>query len=85
MGIIDKYDLDRLGGADVELAFNCPCCKKSRLVMSGEEDIDFWEGIECPKCHSKIILDSFSLAVIRKNGVGASGERTERAGAFITT
>ena len=68
MGIIDKYDLDRLGKADVKLAFNCPCCKKSRLIMSGENDTDFWEGIECSKCGAKIVLDCLSLAIIRENG-----------------
>ena len=68
MGIVDKYDLDRLGNSEVEVALNCPCCKKSRLTMSSKKHIDFWEGIECPNCQSKIVLDSFSVTVIRDNG-----------------
>ena len=79
MGLIDKYSLDRLGDSRVELAFDCPRCKKQRIRMSAESDLDFWDGVECPKCNAKIILDSFSLAVIRENGGTASPSKGETA------
>lgn len=76
MGIIDKYSLDRLEGARIEVAFDCPRCKKQRIRMRADSDLDFWDGVECPKCNAKIILDSFSLAVIRENG-GTTAPSTE--------
>ena len=79
MGIIDKYSLDRLEGARVELAFDCPRCKKQRIKMRAERDLDFWDGVECPKCHAKIVLDSFSLAVIQENGGPVAPRKGETA------
>ena len=80
MGIVDKYSLDRLGRSGVEITFDCPQCKRQRITMVAEGDLDFWNGVECRKCNAKIVLDSFSLAVIRENGT-TSG--TEGSKAFI--
>ena len=71
MGIIDKYSLDRLGSSGVEIAFDCPQCKRHRIIMDADSGLDFWEGVECRKCGAKIVLDSFSLAVIRENGTSS--------------
>ena len=71
MGTIDKYSLDRMGSSGVEISFNCPQCKKQRIIMDADSGLDFWEGVECRKCRAKIVLDSFSLAVIRENGTSS--------------
>ncbi len=68
MGTIDKYSLDRMKGARIEISFDCPQCKKQRINMVADGDLDFWDGVKCHKCGAKIILDSFSLAVIKENG-----------------
>ena len=68
MGIVDKYDLRRLDKSNLELAFDCPNCKKTRISMNGNGDTEFWNEVECPKCNSQIVLDGFSLAVIKNNG-----------------
>ncbi len=74
MGIIDKYSLDRLGSSGVEITFDCPRCKRQRITMVAEGDLDFWDGVECRKCGAKIVLDSFSLAIIRENGTSSEVE-----------
>lgn len=79
MGIIDKYDLDRMNGSKVELAFDCPRCRKQRIKMTAKSELDFWNGVVCPKCSAKIILDSFSLAVIKENGRSVSASTAENA------
>ena len=81
VGTIDKYSLDRLGSSGVEIAFDCPQCKRQRIIMDADSGLDFWEGVECRKCHAKIVLGSFSLAIIRENGTPTETE-PERNKAF---
>ncbi|MBI5000896.1 MAG: hypothetical protein HZB92_05140 [Euryarchaeota archaeon] len=70
MGSIDKHDLERLRGRGVEVSFRCPYCGGTRIVMKGKEAMDYWQGTECKKCGSKVVLDSLTLLVIRESGYG---------------
>ncbi len=79
MGTIDKYSLDRLKGARIEISFDCPQCKKQRIDMIADGDLDFWDGVKCRKCGANIILDSFSLAVIKENGRSVASNPSETA------
>jgi DNA-directed RNA polymerase subunit RPC12/RpoP len=62
---IEKYGLDRLQRKGLELSFKCPNCSSARLWMKHREDLDYWQGIVCPKCGAKIILDSLTLVAMR--------------------
>ena len=64
---IEKYGLDRLQRKGLELSFKCPHCSSARLWMKHKEDLDYWQGVTCPKCGSKIILDSLTLVAMRDN------------------
>ena len=68
MGSIDKHGLDRLRGRSVEVSFRCPYCGGSRIVMRGSKALDYWQGAECKKCSSRIVLDTLTLLVIREDG-----------------
>ncbi|MFH0816925.1 MAG: hypothetical protein V1934_08960 [Methanobacteriota archaeon] len=63
---IEKYGLDRLHRKGLELSFKCPRCNSARLWMKHREDLDFWHGVVCPKCGTKIILDSLTLVVMNE-------------------
>ncbi len=65
MGIVGKYDLDSLKEPHVQIGFKCPYCKSTRVNMNGKKDVDFWGGVQCPKCGSKVIVDALSVTVIR--------------------
>ena len=63
---IEKYGLDRLHRKALELSFKCPYCSSVRLHMRHREDLDYWQGVVCPKCQSRIILDSLTLVALRE-------------------
>lgn len=63
---IEKYGLDRLQRKGLELSFKCPNCSSARLWMKHREDLDYWQGIVCPKCGAKIILDSLTIVAMRE-------------------
>jgi DNA-directed RNA polymerase subunit RPC12/RpoP len=64
--VIEKYGLDRLQRKGIELSFKCPYCSSARLWMKQKEDLDYWHGVVCPKCHSRIVLDSLTLVALRE-------------------
>jgi len=70
VGSIDKHDLERLRGRSVEVSFRCPYCGGTRIIMKGRGATDYWQGTECKKCGSKVVLDSLTVLVIRENGNG---------------
>jgi DNA-directed RNA polymerase subunit RPC12/RpoP len=82
--VIDKYNLDRLHKRGLELVLRCPYCKSARLVMKQRDDLDYWEGVTCPKCGSKVVLDSLSLVVMRENGAPAPQAHPSTATAVQT-
>ncbi|MEW5937569.1 MAG: hypothetical protein AB1665_07115 [Candidatus Thermoplasmatota archaeon] len=64
--IVDKYPLDRLQGRGLELSFLCPYCGRSRIVMRSADALNYWNGVECRKCHCRVVLDSLSLLVLKE-------------------
>ena len=73
--VIDKYGLDRLQKRGLEIAFKCPYCRSTRLFMKQRDELDYWSGVTCPKCGSKVILDTLTLVVMRENGAPSNGEK----------
>jgi DNA-directed RNA polymerase subunit RPC12/RpoP len=64
VGKISKYNIERLGARNVELRFDCPYCGSARIGIKYRNQMDFWDGIVCPKCKSRVILDNLSLTVV---------------------
>ncbi len=64
MGKITKYGIDRLKERNIELRFDCPYCGSARIGITYRSKIDYWDGIVCPKCKSRVILDNLSLTVV---------------------
>ena len=64
MGKISKYSIDRLEERNIELRFDCPYCGSARIGIKYRNQTDFWDGIVCPKCKSRVILDNLSLTVL---------------------
>jgi ssDNA-binding Zn-finger/Zn-ribbon topoisomerase 1 len=76
--VIEKYSLDRLRRKGLEISFKCPYCSSARLSMRSKEDMDFWGGVQCPKCNARVVLDSLTLVAMRDGeapeGQGGGGE-----------
>lgn len=64
MGKISKYSIDRLEERNIELRFDCPYCGGARIGLKYKNQEDFWNGVVCHKCKSRVILDSLSLTVL---------------------
>ena len=77
--VIDKYSLDRLQKKGLEITFKCPYCRSARLFMKQRDELDYWNGVVCPKCGSQVVLDSLSLVVMRKNGLSSNGTKPEES------
>lgn len=69
MGKISKYNIERLGERNIELRFDCPYCGSARIGIKYKNQADFWDGIKCPKCKSRVILDNLSLTVVQDKTV----------------
>jgi len=65
VGKISKYSIERLRERNVELRFDCPYCGSARIGIKYRNKTDFWDGITCPKCKSRVILDNLSLTVVQ--------------------
>ena len=63
---MDKVSLERLKDHELRVSFLCPYCKSARITLEGSQTTDDWNGIECPKCHARNLLDSISLVVIKE-------------------
>jgi predicted Zn-ribbon and HTH transcriptional regulator len=70
---IDKYPLDRMRDKDIKLSFDCPYCLGHRIEMNGEQELDYWTGVRCPKCKTLVVLDSLSVVTVREALKSASG------------
>jgi DNA-directed RNA polymerase subunit RPC12/RpoP len=66
MKVIDKYPIERMRDKAVRLSFQCPYCKSWRIEMNRPEDMSFFKGVQCPKCKTLVLLDSFSVVVVRE-------------------
>lgn len=64
MGKITKYGIERLGDRNIDLRFDCPYCGSARIGIKYKGRRDFWDGIVCPRCKSRVILDNLSLTVV---------------------
>ncbi|MFQ5883472.1 MAG: hypothetical protein ACE5IO_00055 [Thermoplasmata archaeon] len=73
MGRIDKFPLERMRDKEVELSFDCPQCRGTRIQMSDSDDMSFWKGVRCPKCKTLILLDSLSVTVVKEDGASRKG------------
>ena len=78
--VIEKYSLDRLQKKGLELSFKCPYCSSARLWMKQKEDLDYWHGVVCPKCQSRIVLDSLTLVALRE---GTPAEPASKEGGTV--
>ena len=65
MGKISKYNIERLETRNIELRFDCPYCGSARIGIKYKNQMDFWDGIVCPKCKIRVILDNLSLTVVQ--------------------
>ena len=65
MGKISKYTIDRLEERNIELRFDCPYCGGTRIGLKYKNQEDFWNGVVCHKCKSRVILDSLNLTVLK--------------------
>jgi DNA-directed RNA polymerase subunit RPC12/RpoP len=66
VGKITKYGIERLGERNVELRFDCPYCGSARIGIKYKGRMDFFDGIVCPRCKSRVILDNLSLTVVQE-------------------
>ena len=66
MKLIDKYPIERMKDKGVKLSFQCPYCKSWRIEMNRPEDMGFLNGVRCAKCKTLVLLDSFSVVVVRE-------------------
>jgi len=64
VGKISKYNIERLEARNIELRFDCPYCGSARIGIKFKNQMDYWDGIVCPKCKSRVILDNLSLTVV---------------------
>jgi len=71
VGNISKYSIDRLEERNIELRFDCPYCGGARIGLKYKNKEDFWNGVVCHKCKSRVILDSLNLTVLKATSVGA--------------
>jgi hypothetical protein len=66
MKLIDKYPIERMKDKAVRLSFQCAYCKSWRIEMNRPEDMSFFTGVQCAKCKTLVLLDSFSVVVVRE-------------------